>query len=121
MVPVTTSHALLAVRCLHRAAADLVEEKRSMQIYGVSQLHGAQSLSGPHNSRVNPSQTVARSASAGDELQLSEAGQLASRLADIPEIRADRVQALREAIQSGTYETETKLSAALDRLLDEIG
>jgi negative regulator of flagellin synthesis FlgM len=92
-----------------------------MQIYGVSQLHGAQSLSGPHGARLNPSQTVSRSASSGDELQLSEAGQLASRLAEIPEIRADRVQTLREAIASGTYETEAKMSAALDRLLDEIG
>jgi negative regulator of flagellin synthesis FlgM len=92
-----------------------------MQIYGVSQLHGAQSLSGPHNARLNPSQTASRSASAGDELQISEAGQLASRLAEIPDIRADRVQALREAIQNGTYETDAKLNVALDRLLDEIG
>jgi negative regulator of flagellin synthesis FlgM len=92
-----------------------------MQIYGVSQLHGAQSLGGPHNARLNSSQPATRSASAGDELQISEAGQLASRLADIPEIRADRVQALREAIQNGTYETDAKLNVALDRLLDEIG
>ena len=92
-----------------------------MQIYGVNQLHGAQSLSGPHNQRLNPSQTTVSSAATGDELQLSEAGQLASRLADIPAIRADRVQALREAIQSGTYETEAKLNVAVDRLLDEIG
>ena len=36
------------------------------------------------------------------------------------DIRADRVQALRAAIASGTYETENRLSAAIDRLLDEV-
>jgi negative regulator of flagellin synthesis FlgM len=92
-----------------------------MQIYGVSQLHGAQSLSGPHNARLNNSQPASRNASADDELQISEAGQLASRLAEIPDVRTDRVQALREAIQNGTYETDAKLDVALDRLLDEIG
>ena len=33
-------------------------------------------------------------------------------------IRTERVNALRQAIQSGNYETPEKLSAALDRLLD---
>jgi len=31
------------------------------------------------------------------------------------------VSALRQAIASGTYETDDKLDMALDRLLDEIG
>ena len=56
----------------------------------------------------------------GDRLDISEAGQIAGRLAELPEIRADRVQELRTAINSGTYETADKLSTALDRLLDEI-
>ena len=34
--------------------------------------------------------------------------------------RAERVQELRSAILNGTYETDDKLSTALDRLLDEI-
>ncbi len=93
-----------------------------MQIYGTSQLHGAQSLSGPHNSvKANAAGSVSSASSASDELSLSSAGQLASQLNDIPDIRHDRVNALRAAIQSGTYETQQRLSGALDNLLDEIG
>ena len=93
-----------------------------MQIYGPSQVHGAQSISGPHtNLRSNAVGSTSSSAAGADELQLSAAGQLASQLNDVPDIRQDRVNALRAAIQSGTYETSDRLSGALDRLLDEIG
>jgi negative regulator of flagellin synthesis FlgM len=40
---------------------------------------------------------------------------------DIPDIRQDRVNEIRQQIASGTYETEAKLNAAVERLLDEIG
>ena len=43
------------------------------------------------------------------------------QIQDLPEIRTDRVAQIREAIESGTYETEEKLNVAIDRLLDEIG
>lgn len=93
-----------------------------MQIYGPSQLHGAQSISGPHTAtRTSSTSSSSYSASTSDDLQLSDAGQLASQLNDIPPIRQDRVNALRAAIQSGTYETPERLSGALNGLLDEIG
>ena len=93
-----------------------------MQIYGTTQLHGAQSINGPHAS-TRPSAAAQSSAAGGasDELQLSHAGQLASQLSDIPDIRQDRVSSLRAAIQSGTYETSDRLNGAVSRLLDEIG
>jgi anti-sigma28 factor (negative regulator of flagellin synthesis) len=92
-----------------------------MQIYGPSQIHGAQPINGPHTTRgVQGAATPASTASAGDRLDISEAGQLAGRMAEIPEMRADRVRDIRSAIVNGTYETEGKLNTALDRLLDEI-
>jgi negative regulator of flagellin synthesis FlgM len=91
-----------------------------MQVYGTTQLHGPQAIGAPHN-RLTPSYDVARPASAGDEVQISSLGQLLDRLGDVPEIRADRVAQVRAALAQGVYETDDKLSAALDRLLDEIG
>ena len=91
-----------------------------MQIYGPSQLHGAQPISGPHPTRAAQGASTPPAAGVGDRLDISEAGQIAARLADVPEIRAERVQELRSAILNGTYETEGKMSTALDRLLDEI-
>ena len=92
-----------------------------MQIFGPTQVHGPQSINAPHSLR--PSSAPAQSPASGvsDELQLSETGQAASQLSDIPPIRQDRVDAIRAQIAQGTYETPDKLNAALDNLLDEIG
>ena len=91
-----------------------------MQIYGTSQIHGAQPINAPHNAQRAHATNSAGSSPMGDRLDISEAGQLAGRMAEIPDIRAERVQELRSAILSGSYETEGRLSTALDRLLDEI-
>ena len=40
---------------------------------------------------------------------------------EAPDVRQDRVSAIRAQIAAGTYETDAKLEIALDRLLDEIG
>lgn len=92
-----------------------------MQIYGPSHVHGAQSINGPHTTRGAQAAGAAKSAGVGDQLDISEAGLLAARLDDVPEIRQDRVDAIRAAIADGTYETQDKLDGALNRLLDEIG
>jgi negative regulator of flagellin synthesis FlgM len=92
-----------------------------MQIYGPSQLHGPQGINPPHgrNSvQLSPPQSTSIG---GDRLELSEAAQVASRLTDAAQIRQDRVTEIRQSIAAGTYETEGKLDAALDRFLDEIG
>jgi negative regulator of flagellin synthesis FlgM len=92
-----------------------------MQIYGPSQLHGPQAISAPHGAR--PAQPTSRpeAAQITDEVNLSEAAQLVEQVQQLPDIRADRVEAVRQQIAAGTYETSNKLDAALDRLLDEIG
>jgi negative regulator of flagellin synthesis FlgM len=54
-------------------------------------------------------------------VEISSVGQLLGRLAEIPDVRAGRVAEIRSAILQGRYESEEKLSVALDRLLDEIG
>lgn len=63
-----------------------------------------------------------QSASAGnqapvDQLDLSFEAQILSG----GEIRADRVAQVKAEIASGVYETDAKLDAAVERLLDEIG
>jgi negative regulator of flagellin synthesis FlgM len=92
-----------------------------MQVYGPAHLHGPQSISAPHTSPASRPQSGPRSEPIQDEVQISSQGEILSRLSDIPEIRQDKVAALRAAIADGTYETDEKLGVALDRLLDEIG
>jgi negative regulator of flagellin synthesis FlgM len=92
-----------------------------MQIYGPTHLHGAQSINAPHGVRNTQPATRMDNASFKDSLEISDAGRLAEQMSQIPDIRQDRVNAIRAQIASGTYETDAKLSVALDRLLDEIG
>ena len=56
-----------------------------------------------------------------DEVDISEAARLVEQVQQMPEIREDRVEAVRQQIAAGTYETSDKLNAAIERLLDEIG
>jgi negative regulator of flagellin synthesis FlgM len=92
-----------------------------MHVYGPSQLHGPQAISSPHGAR--PAQPAVRpeAAQIADEVNISDAARLVEQVQQMPEIREDRVEAVRRQIAEGTYETSDKLNVAVERLLDEIG
>ena len=50
-----------------------------------------------------------------DQLDLSPEAEFVAQARDLPEIREDRVAAIRAEIASGTYETPEKLDLALSR------
>lgn len=89
-----------------------------MHIYGPSQLHRPQSIGSSHG--VGESQATSRpqAAQITDEVDISEAAQMAEQIQQMPE---DRIAAVRQQIAEGTYETNERLNAAVERLLDEIG
>ena len=87
-----------------------------MQINGPARVHGAQSINAPHRAAAPKP-----AAAPADQLDLSSEADFVDQVNDLPDIRADRVAQLRAEIASGAYETDDKLDAALDRLLDEIG
>lgn len=91
-----------------------------MQIYGPTQVHGPQQISAPHNIRTAEGTRATGGVRGSDEVAISDAGQLLAQIRDLPEMRIDRVAELRAAIAGGAYETEEKLDAALESLLDEI-
>ena len=99
-----------------------------MQIYGSTQVHGPQGISAPHANRAaQPAQRPA-AANQADSVEISPeaqaaqaAEQLSAKIAELPDIRQDRVNELRAKIASGSYETDDRINGALERLLDEIG
>jgi negative regulator of flagellin synthesis FlgM len=92
-----------------------------MQIHGPSQIHGAQPINSPHRpAAAGPAQANDRLATV-DQLDISHEAELASKLSEIPEVRMDRVAAIRSQIEAGVYDTDAKLDIAVQRLLDEIG
>ncbi|MBA4030600.1 MAG: hypothetical protein C0478_06875 [Planctomyces sp.] len=53
-----------------------------------------------------------------DELHISTAGRMLDQLSQPPEIREQRLNTIREMIANGTYDTEAKLEAALEQMLN---
>jgi anti-sigma28 factor (negative regulator of flagellin synthesis) len=92
-----------------------------MHIYGPSQMHGPQPLGGPHGIRPNQPMTRPEAPQIADEVDISDAARLVEQVQQMPEIREDRVEAVRQQIAAGTYEAGDKLNTAVERLLDEIG
>ncbi len=97
-----------------------------MRIQGPVNVHGAQPINGPHQIESAKSAEETTATSQADQLDISQEAELASKVAelsgqiqDIPDVRADRIASIREAIEQGTYETEDKLDIALDRFIDE--
>ncbi len=90
-----------------------------MQISGASQIHGAQSISAPHQTRA-AAPTETSNFNVSDQLDLSPAASFVDQVHDLPAIRQDRVNQIRAQIASGTYETADKLDAALSNMLNEL-
>ncbi len=91
-----------------------------MQVYGPAHLHGPQAIGAPHVSRASQPAQV-ESMPIRDEVNISDAARLVEQIQQAPDIRQDRVQAIRAQIAAGTYETPDKLDVAVEHLLDEIG
>jgi negative regulator of flagellin synthesis FlgM len=54
-----------------------------------------------------------------DRVEISPIGRMLEGVAQMPEIRHEKVEAIRQQIASGVYETPEKLEIALDRLMEE--
>jgi flagellar biosynthesis anti-sigma factor FlgM len=78
-----------------------------------TQAPAAVGSNGAHHRPVNGQAPVP-----ADTVEISELGQRLSALANDPDIRLEKVQALRLAIAEGTYETQEKLDATVARLVE---
>lgn len=98
-----------------------------MEIYN---LHGSQSLSGPHFRGVSGSATALETPKSRpaiqDAVQFSEAAQKMSETGASEStsknsaIRFDLVNRVRAEIAAGTYDTPEKMDAAIEKMLDRI-
>lgn len=56
-----------------------------------------------------------------DRVEVSEVARWLQEMNRLPAVREDKVAAARAAIASGTYDTDEKLSIAINRMIDDIG
>ncbi len=92
-----------------------------MEIYGAGGPNGPQPIY-PRlaDFTVDASQAAQAGSVPRDQVEISPLGQMLDSIAQIPDIRHERVEEIRQQIAEGTYETPEKLELALDRLLDEM-
>lgn len=43
------------------------------------------------------------------------------QMSETPDVRAERLAQIKEAIENGTYDTDEKLEAALSKMFDSLG
>lgn len=55
-----------------------------------------------------------------DRVEISEVAAFLSQLAELPEARARKIVDIRNAIQNGSYDVESKLDPAVDKLFAEL-
>lgn len=104
----------------NRINRQIKEGQTTMDVSGIG------SVSGPTPARaVSPatSQPVAAPSVTApqDELEISSAGKMLDRLSETPEVRAERIAQIKEAIENGAYDTDEKLEAALSKMFDSLG
>ena len=105
--------------------ACLVQEGRAdMDVSGLGSVQGAGPIRSatPANAASSGKPAEASAATTPkDELELSAAGVAMDRANETPEMRAERLAQIKEAIDNGSYESDEKLDAALSRMFDSFG
>ena len=82
---------------------------------------------GPINRPTGPGASQRRTESAdtnarrNDRVELSDHARLLDQLRDLPNVRQDLVQQIRDAIAQGQYETPEKINQALESLFADLG
>ena len=70
--------------------------------------------------RAAEASDTADSTRPADSVELSQTAQLLAKLAELPDVREDLVQRVRAEIAAGTYETDEKIDAALEALIEDL-
>ena len=55
-----------------------------------------------------------------DTLEISDSARYLGEIKKLPDIRQDKVQAARELIAAGRFETSERINGTVDRLLEEL-
>ena len=90
-----------------------------MDIGRTDGIGGPGRIDGPNKiARITPSVTPS-GASRTDKVDLSQKAAMISKAMSLPQVRAERVAEIKKLIESGRFETDTRLEWAINRFLTE--
>jgi negative regulator of flagellin synthesis FlgM len=75
---------------------------------------------GSYSSQGGQAQTTSESSDVTDTVEISDLASLRAKYSQLPEIRQDLVDQVRNEIASGTYETPEKLDQAIESLIEDL-
>jgi anti-sigma28 factor (negative regulator of flagellin synthesis) len=55
-----------------------------------------------------------------DRVEISVIAEMLGKIRDLPDVRVEKVAPIRQAIQAGTYDVESRLDVAIERLLEDL-
>lgn len=98
------------------------EGSSDMDVRGLGSVHRAYPVRSVSPSSGGLESTPAsRPTSPTDALEISSAGKMLDQLSQTTDMRQERIARIKEAIENGTYDTDAKLEAALERMLGSLG
>lgn len=89
------------------------------------EIHGIGGMSGPERievRRVGPQRAseLGNNQPVHDRVEISEKARLLNMLAEVPDVRLERVSQLKELIAAGKFETPERVRVAVDRILEDL-
>ena len=70
--------------------------------------------------KLNAQSSQDAGASTADTVEISDSARYLGEIKKLPEVREQKVQAARDAIASGRFETPERINGTVDRLLQEL-
>ena len=106
----------------NRFDRQIKEVQTTMDVSGIGSVSGtAPARAVTSTTAVEQSEAAATVSTPRDELEISSAGKMLDRLSETPEVRAERLAQIKEAIENGSYDTDEKLEAALSKMFGTLG
>lgn len=90
------------------------------EISSVGKPHHPSALSGVQRARQAAESTASSPARGLDSVQLSDVAKALSRIKELPDVREDLVRDVQAKIARGTYETDEKIDAIVDKVYDDL-
>ena len=87
-------------------------------IHGVQPPMGARAVDATR--AVAADSAKVQPAGISDVVEISSAAKLAAKIQEIPDVRTELVERVRNEIAAGTYETPEGLEVAVDKLMEEL-
>ena len=89
-----------------------------MDIGRTDGVQGPGGIRGPKPAnRIQPNQPV--SGKPADSVEISEMARLVSEVTNLPKVRQEKVDEIRQIVDSGKYDTPERLAGALEQFLKE--